>query len=283
MKRMRTEVNWRRRAGIMAIGILTIAIGAETKTQAAETADEYKLDRSFMGRFGRDFRDVISSPGHWDGRDLLTLAAVSGTGLFLFAFDQDIRVWTQDQRSPSSDKGASFFGLLGNGGVLLGISAAVYAAGEIGDEVGLRKTAILSLESLAAASILDWTIKMISGRARPYTDESSRRFHPFSFKNSYWSFPSGHAVASFAVATAIAEQAKSPLVDVVVYGLASLAGISRIYENKHWASDVFIGAALGYFVGQKICDLNSTEKGSAVSLGLDCTGSRRALTLKVAF
>jgi membrane-associated phospholipid phosphatase len=136
---------------------------------------------------------------------------------------------------------------------------------------------------LAAASILDWTIKLVSGRARPSTDESSGSFHPLSLKNSYWSFPSGHAVASFAVATAIADQTKSPVVDVLVYSLAALAGISRIYEDKHWASDVFIGSALGYFVGRKICDLNRAEKGSAVSLGLDCAGNRRALTLKVAF
>lgn len=282
MKRPGTKAKGRR-AGIIAIGILTVALGARTTARAGETADEYKFDRSFIGRFGRDFRDVLGSPGRWDGRDFLTLAAVSGTGLFLFAFDQDIRVWAQDHRTPASDKAASFFELLGNGGVLIGISAAVYAAGEIGDEVAWRKTALLSLESLAAASILDWTIKMVSGRARPSTDESSRSFHPFSFKNSHWSFPSGHAVASFAVATVVAEQTKGPLVDVLVYGLAALAGISRIHENKHWASDVFIGSALGYFVGRKICDLNSGQKGSAARLELDWTGGRRALTLRLSF
>lgn len=273
----------RRRAVIIAIGILTSSICTGTTARAAETADEYKLDRSFIVRFGRDLRDVISSPGHWDGRDFLTLAAVSGTGLFVFAFDQDVRVYTQDRFTPSLDKAASFFAFFGDGGVLLGMSAAVYAAGEIGNDVGLRKTAILSLESLVAASILDWAIKLISGRARPYTGESSRSFHPFSFRNSNWSFPSGHAVASFAIATTIAEQTKSPVVDILAYGLAALAGISRIYENKHWASDVFIGAALGHFVGQKICDLNGPEKGSEISVGLDCAGGRRALTLKVAF
>jgi membrane-associated phospholipid phosphatase len=283
MKKSVKKIVSRRRTGVLAIVFLTSAILAGVPARATETKEEDKLDRTFFVRFGRDFKDVVSSPARWDGRDFLTLAAVSGTGLLLFAFDQNIQDWAQDRRTAGSDRVASFFSFLGDGGVLIGLSASLYAAGEIGHNDGLRKTALLSLESLATASLILWTFKAIAGRARPYTGETSRSFHPFAFKNSYWSLPAGHAAASFSVATVIAERTKSPVVDILAYGLATLVGISRVQENKHWASDVFLGSALGYFVGKKICALNRRKDESMVSLGLDCAGGRRALTLSIAF
>jgi membrane-associated phospholipid phosphatase len=272
-----------RTAGIIVVGLLLIGICGGQRLAAAEGDDEHRLDRAFFVRFGRDLRDVVSAPAHWDGADFLTFAAVSGSGLLVFAFDQDIRDWAQDRRTPSSDKTASLFSFIGDGGILLGLSAGLYAAGEIGHNDGLRQTALLSIESLGTASLLLWTIKVIAGRARPYTGETSRSFQPFAFTNRYWSLPSGHAVASFCVATVIAEQSDSPVVDILAYGLATGVGISRIHEDKHWASDVFLGSALGYFVAKKICDLNKRKDESAVTLGLDWAGGRRALTLSIAF
>ncbi len=273
----------KRPAGPVVIGLLLFGLLGGHPLRAQEPNNENKLDRSFLARFGRDFRDVIRSPGGWEGRDFFTLAAVSGAGLLFFAFDQDIQDWAQDRRTPGSDKAASFFSFLGNGATLLGISAAIYAVGELGNNVGLRRTALLSLESLATAGALVWTFKFIIGRARPYTGESSRSFHPFALKSSYWSLPSGHAIASFSAATTIAEQTESPLIDVLAYGLATLVAISRVHDNKHWASDVFIGSALGYFIGKKICSLNKRNGQSELKFGFDCAAGRRALTLSIAF
>jgi len=283
MKQSAKKIVSRRRPGVLAIGFLAAAILAGVPARATEKKEEDKLDRTFFIRCGRDFKDVVSSPARWDGRDFLTLAAVSGTGLLLFVFDQDIQDWAQDQRTSASDKASAFFSFLGNGATLAGLSTAIYVAGEIGNDVGLRRTALLSLESLAASGLLAWTLKFVIGRARPYTDESSRSFHPLALKNSHWSWPSGHTVASFSVATVIAEQTESPLVDVLAYSLATLVGISRVHENKHWASDVLFGSAIGYFVAKKICALNRRGDESRVSLGLDCAGGRRALTLSIAF
>ena len=38
----------------------------------------------------------------------------------------------------------------------------------------------------------------------------------------------------------------------VLYGGATLVGLSRMYHNKHWASDVALGAAVGTFSGLKV-------------------------------
>ena len=283
MNRFGREKEKRRRIEVTATGLLILILLARTPLAAEEKKEEYRLNLSFFNRIGRDLKEVVCSPSHWDGRDFLTLTAVSGAGLLLFAFDQEIQDWEQDRRSASSDKAASSFSLMGDGGVLVGFSAALYAAGELGHSMSLRRTALLSLESLAASSLLTWSFKLIIGRARPSTGESSDSFHPVAFKNSRWSLPSGHAAAAFSVATVIAEQTDEFLVDALVYSLAAMVGISRIHQNKHWASDVFFGSAIGYFVGKKVCGLHKESKRNRVTIGLDCSASRRALTLRMAF
>jgi PAP2 superfamily len=251
--------------------------------RAEEDKGENRFGWAYLDRFGRDFTEVIKAPSKWDQGDLLMFAAVSGTGLALMALDQEIKDNVQSRRTESSDSASAFFSVFGNGAALLGLSAAIYAAGEIGHNDGFRKTALLSVESLATASLLVWTIKVIAGRARPYTGESSGSYHPFTFESDYMSLPSGHAAAAFSVATTIALQTRGVLIDIAAYGLAAMAGLSRIHDNKHWASDVFIGSALGYFVGRKIVELNRPGKESQVSLGFQCFGGRQALTLNIAF
>ena len=274
-----------RSGGLALIGVLAIGMmaGEAPGLAARENDGENKLDRAFVSRFSRDFAAVITSPARWTGRDLLTLAAVSGTSLLFMAVDGDIQDWAQTRRSESSDKASSFFTQFGNGAVLVGISAAIYAAGAIGHDDGWRKTALLSLESLATASLIVWTTKVLAGRARPYTGESSGTFHPFSLENSFWSLPSGHAAAAFSVATAIALQSRSGLVDFAAYSLATMVGLARIHDDKHWASDVFIGSALGFFVARKIARLNRPGEKTAVSWGFQSSGGRQALTLNIAF
>lgn len=42
------------------------------------------------------------------------------------------------------------------------------------------------------------------------------------------------------------------IVAPAMYGGASLVGLSRMYHNNHWASDVMLGAAIGTFSGLKV-------------------------------
>lgn len=271
------------RGAILLIAILFMGILGAAEVLAQEDNGENRFGWSYLKRFGRDFTEVIKAPSSWDRGDLLTLAAVSGSGLVLMAFDREIQDWVQSRRTTSSDKFSSFFTLFGDGAALLGLSAVVYAAGEIGHDDGLRKTALLSLESLAVTSLLVWTIKIMAGRARPYSGESSNSFHPFTLESSLWSLPSGHAAAAFSVATIFALQSREVLVDISAYSLACLVGIARVHDNKHWVSDIFIGSALGYFVARKIADFNRPGKKRLVSLGFQCSVERQALTLNIAF
>lgn len=251
--------------------------------QGADDAPEPSRDENFLKNLTSDFSQVLVSPKNWQKKELVQLSAVLGTGALLFAFDGDIQEWVQAKRSPSSDDIAKTMSHLGDGGVLIGLMTALYASGEIFDSSSLRKTAVLSLESWLTAGFVVTSLKFVTGRARPGISESRHTFHPFSFRSSYTSFPSGHSVSAFAVATSIACQSRKTYVDILAYSLASMVALSRVHNNRHWASDVFIGSSLGYFVARKIYFLEKNRSLNKLNVGFQFSPQNRSLTLTLSF
>ena len=65
--------------------------------------------------------------------------------------------------------------------------------------------------------------------------------------SDYYSFPSGHTAAAFASAEFLRQEYKdvSPWYGVAGYAVAGATGMLRMYNNKHWVSDVVAGAGVG--------------------------------------
>jgi membrane-associated phospholipid phosphatase len=124
----------------------------------------------------------------------------------------------------------------------------------------------LATQAYITGATVAEVLKYLTGRQRPYITDSIKieakpSFHgPFyrhprnpDGKRTNSSFPSGHTTVAFAAATVFAMEYKhKPLVPVLAYSAATLIGISRITENEHWATDVFVGAALGYLSGRLV-------------------------------
>src|SRR5262249_33889020 len=71
------------------------------------------------------------------------------------------------------------------------------------------------------------------------------------FASSNNSFPSGHSIAAFSVATVIARRYRNHRwVPYVAYGGAALIAFSRVSGSSHYVSDVFGGGALGYSIAR---------------------------------
>jgi membrane-associated phospholipid phosphatase len=250
---------------------------------AAVRPGQYHLNKEYLSFLVSDFGAVWSSPWRWGKKDLLTFSAVLGTGLVLYAFDQEIHSWIQDHQSSSTRDTAQFVSNFGHGFFLGTLLTGLYASGELAQKKGLRRTALLGLESWLTSGAIVLSLKFVMGRARPKTGKGSYSFKPFSTGSSYYSFPSGHSAAIFSVATVIADQTDSVLVDLCAYGVASAVAVSRISEEKHWISDVFIGSAIGYFVGKKICALHRGRDGDRVKLGFHLSPHSQGLTLTYTF
>lgn len=245
--------------------------------------EENRFNKNFLENLGDDILDTYKSPGNWGKKDFLRFSALTGGSIFLFVLDREIQDWFQENDSSASREASHFFSNWGDGLTLGALIGALYASGEFFERDGLRKTALMSLESWAATGALVMGLKLIIGRARPYASESESSFHPFSFSSRYYSFPSGHASSAFAVATVIADQTDELAVDLLAYSVAALAAVSRVHDNKHWVSDVFAGSALGYFIGKKICGLNKKREGEKVRVFFQVMPKKQALSLCLQF
>ena len=79
-----------------------------------------------------------------------------------------------------------------------------------------------------------FSVKKISNEQRPDNSDD-------------YSFPSGHTAASFVSAEFLRQEYKdiSPWYGVAGYAMAATTGYLRMYNNKHWFSDVVAGAGIG--------------------------------------
>jgi membrane-associated phospholipid phosphatase len=145
------------------------------------------------------------------------------------------------------------------GSILAG--AGLYALGRANGQARVQSLGLHSVESILIADVLGGTLKMLLGRQRPYVDINA----PYNFQlwrgfkgHEYQSFPSGHTINAFAFASTLTRETQfwwphaGFYVGTVFYGGASLMGLSRIYNNQHWASDVLAGAAIGTLIGLKV-------------------------------
>ena len=149
----------------------------------------------------------------------------------------------------------------------LALSAGAYVVGRIGGRPGLADAGLHATEAILVSGALSGVVKGIVGRARPYAagPDGPGEFGPeaeeFRFgdgRGAYTSFPSGHTTAAFAAASAVTAELSvthpraARVAGPLLYGGATFVGLSRMYDNKHWASDVVAGAAIGTLVGRAV-------------------------------
>lgn len=151
-----------------------------------------------------------------------------------------LRVMRTRGHSPAVERGAMLLAKSGEHGVLwlaTGLAAAAIDWPRRGQ--WLRAAAVGPL-----AIGLNFGVKLAVKRERPKLEG----LPPLGGAPSSLSFPSAHATASFAAATAmgrIEPRARGPLL-----GLAVLVGLTRPYLGMHYPSDVLAGAALGTVLGR---------------------------------
>jgi membrane-associated phospholipid phosphatase len=128
-----------------------------------------------------------------------------------------------------------------------GIAAAFYLVGRGAKNDRARETGLLGAEALINSGILVEALKTISQRPRPPVDDASGEFF-----DGGKSFPSGHAISVWSLATVIALEYghHRPLVRFGVYGLATAVSLSRYTGRNHFLSDALVGSALGYGIGR---------------------------------
>jgi membrane-associated phospholipid phosphatase len=148
------------------------------------------------------------------------------------------------------------------------IGGGLYGIGRLSGNERMADLGLHGSEAIIVGLLVTNAIKISAGRQRPYVNRDTP--HNFGWlrgwkQEQYRSFPSGHSLIGFAAAAAVTDETRrwwpksAWFIGPALYGGAGLVALSRMYDNKHWASDVMIGGLIGTFAGLKVVKYHHTH------------------------
>jgi hypothetical protein len=218
------------------------ARGREKDAPARNT--ENKLGGPLVKDIAQDQKAIWTSPARLRWQDADWLVPLGGVTAALMSADRSSM--QQINLSPTIVKRSTDFSNYGVG-ALVGAGGGLYLWGRMTGDDHKRETGILSGEAAVNALALTSVLQRMLGRERPGVDNARGRF-----LQGGTSFPSDHAATAWSVASVIAHEYPGPLTKVLAYGLASAVSASRVSGKQHFPSDVLVGSAIGWFVGQQV-------------------------------
>jgi membrane-associated phospholipid phosphatase len=247
----------RRSICLLEILLLAICFANTFKVQAqipapapspvvAPPAKRPSLEREFFKNILRDQKAIWTSPTHLQTKDARWLVPLGLGTAALIATDQQ----TGDEIAESDKplRASRVISYAGSSYSTGAIAAAFYLFGRAGHNDRARETGLLAGQALIDSAIVATSIKAITQRTRP-TGGRSRG----DFFDGGSSFPSGHSIKAWTLATIIAhEYHDKPVVQIAAYGIASAVSVSRFTGRNHYLSDVLIGSAMGYGIGRYV-------------------------------
>lgn len=169
-------------------------------------------------------------------------AAVAGGVGALLADDRHVLHDAREHPTSGAADVASVFRQAGDVKVYTALTLGTLGAGLLANNAGITRTGAQLAASGALAATSFGLLKVVAGRSRPDAGEGAYDFHPFAGGGS---FASGHSALAFALATTLGDASRSTWVTAGLYVIATGTAWSRVYDERHWPSDVFLGAALG--------------------------------------
>ena len=120
----------------------------------------------------------------------------------------------------------------------------------------LSKTGALGVQALTDSAIVANVLKVAARRERPLNGDGGGHF-----EKGGSSFPSGHSIEAWTLAAVAAkEYGNHKWVPLVSYAYASAVSLSRVSARQHFPSDVFAGAAMGFFIGRYVATNNEVHE-----------------------
>ncbi len=198
------------------------------------------IKRSFI-RIGQDQKRLYLAPfeAHnlkWDAIVLI------GTGAFLAA----------DRHIESNVAHSNFHAYQNTSNIAIaGLAsslAGIYLYGAKTEHHHARETGEIELETLVNTFLIYTPMQLIFARQRP--DEGNGNGDFFKHHAVNTSFPGGHAMFTWAMASVLADEYPKPWARVLSYGAAFTVTFSRFMARDHWSSDMFVGTALGLAIAE---------------------------------
>jgi membrane-associated phospholipid phosphatase len=245
----------RRSQRLFGIIVLTLLLSTAFEGRAQTPAEPSpsptpsatpSLEREFFKNILRDQKTIWTAPFHLHRNDTKWMVPFGIGSMALISTDRmsgdEI---AEFDRGVKASRIISYGGSTYSGGA---IAATFYLVGRTKHDARARETGLLGAESMIDSLIVVNGLKEITQRARPLAGRERSEF--FDGGNS---FPSGHSIQAWSLATIVAkEYGDHPLVQVAAYGAATAVSFSRFTGQKHYLSDVVVGSALGYGIGHYV-------------------------------
>ena len=204
-------------------------------------------------------------------RDLYWTGIGVAGGAVVSIFDKRIANWWQSPSVQGSDSRHDFVKSLtvANETPLTILAFATYGAGRLTGHHTVADVGLHAAEALALTVGVSEAIRGPLGRLRPR--ESMNDQYNFLFCGGFTdfarrSYPSLHSAVGFTTASVLVQEIhfrhpeSNKWAAPILYTAALVPGVTRLYLNEHWASDVFSGAVLGAVLGTKVVNYAHTHK-----------------------
>ena len=202
-----------------------------------------------------DQKAIWTSPFHTSAQDARWWLFSGITTAALLAADHRVSQ-NLPFSGPSANAGTDI-SRIGQWYTVFPAAGLLYGAGYFAHDSKLRETGLLSLQALADSDIVVNVMKVAARRQRPRDGDGGGHF-----EKGGSSFPSGHSTQAWALASVIAHEYGDRLwVPFAAYGYAAAVSVSRVLAQEHFTSDVFVGGAIGFFVGRYVVHTQRLHEG----------------------
>tara|TARA_R110002072_G_scaffold180835_13_gene336852 strand:- start:434 stop:1423 length:990 start_codon:yes stop_codon:yes gene_type:complete len=241
------------------------------------------LSTDYLLSYPQNAWRIISAPVNFDTNDWLVAGGVAAaTGLLMLADKEINDTWRDDIHSGPLDDVLDAMEHFGDSQTVLIAAGAGYVVGELIGTERDKEAALLVAQSFLLSAGLTQGLKMAFRRDRP-DDSRDDQFSFFSSDSSKTnsSFPSGHATNAFSMAAVLTNvyEPNAPWLGWVLYPIATMTSLARINNERHWASDVVFGGALGYFIGRMVVRYSPFRNNDSISLEPISDGDYNGLRL----
>ena len=199
-----------------------------------------------------DEKDIFTSPFHVNRHNALQwLIPLAVVGALI---PNDRRIANSLQNSNGQVRWGSRVSNIGASYTLIPIVAGSYLYGAWRNNPKQREVGVLGSETLLDSLIVVEVMKEVFRRDRP--DDK----HPGDFWAGGSSFPSGHAIETWSIASLLDHEYKNKkIVGITAYALAGVVSAARIAARKHFAGDVVAGGTMGWFIGRHVYDTHMSH------------------------
>lgn len=202
-------------------------------------------DEPIVKQFLHDEWKIWSSPARVNRGDAPLIGGLAVGSAVLLKTDRSVS-WevaeTDDWTGPSH-----LVSSLGGAIPMIAAPVGIFAFGKLTHNSDVSRTGTLALMAVGHATVVSQVVKQVSGRQRPTTGAGLGQFR----KNGN-SFPSGHSMTSWALATVVARRSNNKWVKLGSYSFAAAVGLSRVGGRDHFPSDVLVGSVSGYLIGRYV-------------------------------